>query len=158
MTEHLVRVLDLPVPVDVLWAFHARPDAFALLQPPWERAEIVQPPTSLAVGTRVVLRAYLGPLPVTIEAEHIAYEEGRSFTDTMRRGPFAAWVHEHRCEPTPTGSRLTDAITYELPLGPLGRLVAGAAVRRRLERMFDYRHEVTRRTCEAIAAASPRAP
>ena len=151
MPERLARTLDVPVPVEVLWAFHERPDAFALLQPPWERAEILAPPTSLEVGTRVVLRTYLGPLPLVVEAEHIAYERGRSFTDTMRRGPFARWEHEHRCEATATGSRLTDAITYELPLGALGRWVAGAAVRRRLERMFDHRHEVTRRVCLEMA-------
>ncbi|MEZ4448748.1 MAG: SRPBCC family protein [Nannocystaceae bacterium] len=154
MSERFVRTLELPVPVAILWAFHERPDCFALLQPPWERAEVITPPTSLEVGTRVVLRSRVGPLPVTIEAEHVAYEAGRSFTDTMRRGPFKRWIHEHRCEAIAGGSRLTDAITYELPLGPLGALFGGAMVRRRLDRMFAYRHEVTLKTCLAMAAAA----
>lgn len=158
MPERFVRTLELPVPVAILWAFHERPDAFALLQPPWERAEILVPPRSLAVGARVVLRTHVGPLPVIVEAEHIACEPGRSFTDTMRRGPFRAWVHQHLCEATEGGSRLTDAITYELPLGRLGALVGGPMVRRRLERMFAYRHEVTLRICLEMAAASPEAP
>jgi ligand-binding SRPBCC domain-containing protein len=149
MPERFVRTLELEVPVATLWAFHARADAFALLQPPWEHAEIVELPRSLEVGARAILRTRVGPLWVTIEAEHIAYEPGRSFTDTMRRGPFRAWTHEHRCEPTATGSRLTDTIDYELPLGALGRLVAGTAVRRRLDRLFDFRHAVTRRECLA---------
>ena len=152
MSERFVRTLDLPVPVEILWAFHARPDAFALLQPPWEASEVIELPRSLEVGARAVLRARVGPLSTRIEAEHIAYEAGRSFTDTMRKGPFRAWVHEHLCEPTAEGSRLTDTIDYALPLGALGSLFGGWAVRRRLDRMFAYRHEVTRRECLAMAA------
>jgi hypothetical protein len=47
-----------------------------------------------------------------------------------------------------------DRVDYELPLGALGALgrFGGAAlVRRKLARLFDYRHEVTRRACEDTA-------
>lgn len=152
MAERFVRTLELPVPAAILWAFHERADAFAILQPPWEEAEVVELPRSLEVGARAVIRARVGPLSTRIVAEHIAYEPGRSFTDTMLKGPFRSWVHEHLCEPTAAGSRLTDTIDYALPLGPLGALFGGWAVRRRLDRMFAYRHEVTRRECLAMAA------
>ena len=72
-----------------VFAFHERPGVLALLQPPWAQTEILQPPTSLAVGTRVILRTKLGPFWQTIEAEHVAYEPGRMFADRMVRGPFA---------------------------------------------------------------------
>jgi len=153
MAERLVRVLELPVPVELLWAFHERPDAFALLQPPWEASEVIELPKSLEVGARAVLGAKLGPLTLRIEAEHIAYEQGRSFTDTMLRGPFRSWVHEHLCEPTASGSRLVDTVDYELPFGALGKLIGGAMVRRRLDRLFTYRHEITLRECLAAAEA-----
>jgi len=149
----LVRTLELPVDARILWAFHERADAFALLQPPWERSEVIQLPASLEVGARAILGARLGPLTLRIEAEHIAYEQGRSFTDTMLRGPFRSWTHEHLCEATPTGARLVDTVDYELPLGALGRLFGGGMVRRRLDRLFTYRHEVTLRECAAMARA-----
>jgi ligand-binding SRPBCC domain-containing protein len=132
-----------------VFAFHERRDAFALLQPPWQETEILQPPTSLAVGTRVVLRTKVGPLWQTIEAEHVAYEPGRMFVDRMVRGPFKAWRHRHVV--TPRGDRaalLTDDIEYDLPLGTLGRVFGGPFARRELERLFAYRHEVTRSACE----------
>jgi len=134
---------------ETVFAFHEATDAFERLQPPWQKTEIITPPSSLAVGTRVVLRTKAGPFWQTIEAEHIAYEPGRMFADKMNRGPFASWVHKHIV--TPHGSHestLTDDIEYELPLGALGRLVGGAFARRELERLFAYRHEVTRRACE----------
>lgn len=136
-------------PAEVVFAFHERPDAFALLQPPWQRSEIVQPPSSLVVGTRVVVRVKFGPLWRTIVAEHVEYEAGRMFADRMVQGPFARWLHRHLV--TPRGVNeclLTDDIDYALPLGALGALVGGAIAKSQLERLFAYRHEVTRRECE----------
>lgn len=135
----------IPATVEAVFAFHEAPDAFARLQPPWERVEVLQPPASLEVGTVVIARAYLGPIAVTIEAEHVAYEKNVRFEDVMRRGPFAAWHHKHLFFADPGGCRLRDEIDFALPLGGFGAAIGGGAVRRRLERMFDYRHEETRR-------------
>lgn len=128
-----------------LFAFHERPDAFACLQPPWQTSEILQPPSSLEVGTRVIVRVKIGPVWRTIEAEHVAYEPGVMFADRMVRGPFKSWLHRHIV--TAEGerrSRLTDDVTYELPLGLLGRVFGGAFARQELERLFAFRHEATR--------------
>jgi ligand-binding SRPBCC domain-containing protein len=132
-----------------VFAFHEAPDAFERLQPPWQTTEILQPPSSLETGTRVVLRTKVGPVWQTIVAEHVAYEPGKMFADRMLRGPFASWLHKHIV--TPRGEHeclLTDDIEYELPLGILGRVVGGAYARRNLERLFEFRHRVTREACE----------
>lgn len=128
-----------------LFAFHERPDALELLTPPWQKTEIIQPPSSLAAGTRVKLRTRVGPLWQNIEAEHVSYEKGRSFADRMVKGPFAHWLHRHLVLPSGGGSILRDEIEYELPLGALGQLGGGWFVRRMLERLFAYRHDITRR-------------
>ena len=60
-----------------LFAFHERPDAFELLLPPWQRNEVIRPPSGLEVGTRVELRTRIGPFWIPIVAEHVAYEGGR---------------------------------------------------------------------------------
>lgn len=109
----------------------------------------MQPPRSLEVGTRVILRTRLGPVWQTIEAEHVEYEAGRMFADRMIRGPFRSWLHRHIVEPVDsTSSKLIDDVEYELPLGALGRVLGAAFARRELERLFAYRHEVTKRACE----------
>jgi ligand-binding SRPBCC domain-containing protein len=51
------------------------------------------------------------------------------------------------------GSWLVDHIEYELPLGAIGNLVAGRFVRNKIDKMFDYRHAVTKRACEGEAHA-----
>ncbi len=137
-----------------VFAFHEAADAFERLQPPWQTTEIIRPPSSLEVGTRVELRVKLGPLWQTLVAEHVEYEPGRMFADRMVEGPFAQWLHRHVVTPIAPGRcTLTDEIEYELPLGAVGRIFGGGFARRSLERLFEYRHEVTRKACEATGQA-----
>jgi ligand-binding SRPBCC domain-containing protein len=150
-----VKETVIPASVEAVFAFHERPDAFELLLPPWDRSEVIQPPLSLEVGTKVIVRTKVGPIWTTIEAEHVEYEKNRVFADVMRKGPFAKWHHWHRFFEHPQGCRLVDEIEYEPPLGWLGRLAAPVAIRPRLRKMFDYRHEVTRR--EVLARESSAA-
>lgn len=138
-----------------VFAFHEAPDAFERLQPPWQETEVVEPPTSLEVGTRVVLRIKVGPLWQRMVAEHVAYEPGHMFADRLVEGPFKSFLHHHIVEPQPDGQcALIDDIEYELPLGILGRIFGGWFARRSLERLFAHRHAVTRAACEGKGGAS----
>ena len=143
------RSTTIHAPADVVFAFHERPDALRMLLPPWQNAEVLKPPKSLAVGTEVILRVRIGPFWKTIVAEHVAYEKGRMFADRMLKGPFKSWLHRHLIVPTSASEcTLTDDIDYELPLGALGRLFGTTIARNELDRLFDFRHTVTRRACE----------
>lgn len=148
-----VKESTFAAPAEVVFAFHELPDAFERLQPPWQKVEILQHPSSLEVGTVVRLRVGMPPFGFPsqeIVAEHVAYEPGRSFTDRMVKGPFRQWLHHHLVEPVgPSSAQLVDDVTYELPLPPLGRWFGGWFARRQLERLFTYRHQVTRAWCEA---------
>jgi ligand-binding SRPBCC domain-containing protein len=82
-------------------------------------------------------------------AVHTAYEKGRMFQDTIVQGPFSKWIHTHTMEPDGEGGTwLIDHIEYELPMGAVGSLFGGRFARKKLEKMFDFRHEVTRKACE----------
>jgi hypothetical protein len=77
---------------------------------------------------------------------------GRQFCDRQAHGPFRYWQHRHRFEPDgPSVCQLEDDVEYALPLGRLGGIVAGARVHQKLERMFAYRHAVTKADIEAHA-------
>lgn len=135
----------IAAPRHAVFAFHERPDAFALLQPPWEQTRILRPPTGLEVGTQVRLQTRVGVVWVTIEAEHVAYAKDERFEDVMRSGPFAHWHHKHLFLEQGPHCLLRDEIDYALPFGPLGALAARLVVERKLARMFAYRHDVTER-------------
>jgi len=152
--EHLFFVKEtlLRAPVRTVFAFHERPDALEKLIPPWDSTRIIRPPASLAAGTVVELEMQVGPIKIPIEAVHTAYEKDRFFEDTMRRGPFPHWRHRHVFEPRGDGCLLRDEVEYDPPFGLLGRIVDPWLVRPRLENMFAYRHEVTRRAVEGDGA------
>ena len=75
---------------------------------------------------------------------HEIYEPPTSFVESQVRGPFRRWRHRHLVLPDGDGARLRDELEYELPgdsLAPLLDLV----MRPFLERLFAYRHAITRR-------------
>ncbi|TVR02551.1 MAG: TIGR01777 family protein [Deltaproteobacteria bacterium] len=134
---------EIPVSADTLYAWHARPGAFERLVPPWERVRLRSRTGGVATGARVEMDLLMGPIALRWEAEHVAHEEGRGFTDVARRSPFASWRHVHRFEPVADASCvLRDVIDWRLPLGPLGALGNGFA-RGAIDRMFRFRHRRT---------------
>jgi ligand-binding SRPBCC domain-containing protein len=133
-------------PADV-FRFHERPEAFTLLAPPWEQVRVVaREGRGIEAGVRVTLETRVGPLWLRWVAVHEHYEPGVEFVDRAESGPFRSWRHVHRVESDGAGGAwLIDRVRYELPLDALAQPVAGWWVRRKLDRMFAYRHEVTAR-------------
>ena len=79
-------------------------------------------------------------------AVHQDFEEGHYFSDVQVSGPFAYWKHTHTFEPDgPSACFLEDRVEYALPFGALGRWFAGRYARRKLAKLFEYRHNVMER-------------
>ena len=132
-----------------VFAFHEQPDVLNLLMPPWESARVIQTAKISEVGTSAIIETrILGPIKTRWVAQHTVYDPPHVFEDVQIKGPFRSWRHRHIVEPNAEGAILRDEIDYEPPLGFLGRAVAPLLVQRRLQKLFDYRHEVTRRWCE----------
>lgn len=132
-----------------VFAFHQLPDAFERLLPPWEKAVIVQKADIAVIGSQAVIEQRIfGIVPSRWVAEHTEYEPPQSFTDVQVSGPFSKWRHKHIVEPHPDGAILRDEIDYEPPLGPLGVFAAPLLIEPKIAKMFDHRHEVTRKWCE----------
>lgn len=144
------RSVRIEKPASEVFAWHERPGAFARLAPPWQKLEVISQIGGIRDGARVSLRTKIGPVWVQWDVEHRDYVEGVQFRDVQMRGPFAHWEHLHRVEPADGGRAcvLTDEIKYKLPLGLMGRIGGGAFARRELERLFDYRHAITKADLE----------
>jgi len=137
-----------------LWAWHAAPGALERLTPPWEAVEIVEGGESIADGSRVTLKVGRFPFRQRWIAEHRRVQPGRGFSDVQIRGPFRVWEHDHAFEPDGRdASILSDRIEYELPGGRLLAWLGGPLVRRKLERMFAWRHAETQRALETETTA-----
>lgn len=135
----------IKVPVETLFAWHARNGAINRLTPPWTPLSLVsRKGDGVDQGVEVVFRMKVLGIPMTWEAEHVDCRENCYFKDRQVRGPFALWEHEHLFHSDgPNRSIMEDRVRYRLPMGPAGLPFYGRA-RRELERIFEYRHQVLR--------------
>ncbi|MEO0558072.1 MAG: TIGR01777 family oxidoreductase [Bacteroidota bacterium] len=148
---HFSARLSVPVSAAELFQWHARPGAFQRLTPPWQPVEL-EHYEGIETGSRAVIRLGKGPASIRWIAEHRATSnacvDGESpceFRDIQIQGPFASWAHSHRMIPDgPARSVLDDSVDYQLPLAPLSELAAGWAAEGQIERLFAYRHRITR--------------
>lgn len=148
-TETFTARVTLPVTAAEAFAWHERPGALEALTPPWEHIRLVSMTDGIRSGSRVTVRAKAGVGGVgvwtTWVMEHYGYARGVEFNDRMLRGPFPLWEHRHLFSDNEDGTCvMTDSIRYRVPFGLAGRLAAGWFVRRKLEKLFAWRHAVTR--------------
>lgn len=134
--------LQVPVPVEDLFAWHQRPGAFARLCPPWEPVHILDQSGLIQDGDWLRLR--MGPSQWL--ARHRAYLPNRHFADLQAQGPLAFWYHRHRFKAlSDHESLLEDSIEYQLPFSTLLNPVAPLwepLLQQKLSRMFAYRHRI----------------
>lgn len=134
---------------DRVFAFHELPDAFERLVPPWENATIVQKADISKIGSRAIIEQKIfGIFPSRWVAEHTAYDPPWMFEDVQISGPFKSWRHRHIVEPHSVGAVLRDEIEFEPPMSFLGSLVAPFAIVPKIEKMFEFRHKITKEWCE----------
>jgi hypothetical protein len=150
-----VKQSRIEAPRAEVFAWHAHPAAFARLTPPWERVRIVADSGGIEDGACRVLA--IGWLGLRWVARHEGYRAGEQFRDVQERGPFRRWTHTHTFRDAgPGASILEDRIDYELPLGAFGELLVGWLVRRKLARLFAWRHRATAEALDATRDAGGR--
>ncbi len=133
-----------------VFSFHELPDAFTLLVPPWEDARVIQKADISVIGSRAIIEMkILGLIPTRWVAEHTAYDPPRMFEDIQISGPFKSWRHRHIIEPHEQGALLRDEIDFEPPMSFIGDLAAPIFILPKIKKMFEYRHEVTKKWCES---------
>ncbi|MEI7974120.1 MAG: TIGR01777 family oxidoreductase [Bdellovibrio sp.] len=103
-------------------------------------------PEPLQSGTLIDYRLRIRGIPVYWRTRIENWQPPHQFVDTQLRGPYVSWHHTHRFEEIPGGTLMTDVVRYKLPVGLVGRWVAGAFVRSDVEKIFDFR----RRSCHSL--------
>lgn len=148
--------IQISVPVERLFAWHARDGAIQRLTPPWAPLTLNwRQGKGIDNGVRVGFDMRVFGIPMTWEAEHIDYLENRMFKDRQTRGPFARWEHTHLFSfDGENRSVMTDQVAYHLPMGWLSAPFY-AHVQKQLARIFDYRHRVLARDLACHADKGP---
>jgi ligand-binding SRPBCC domain-containing protein len=100
------------------------------------------------LGEEVTRRAVHFGLPFTMTSRITDFDRPARFVDEQVREPFRCFRHEHHFAPSGSGTVMTDRITFEAPLGPLGWLVERAALTRYLQHLIEERNDFLRRKAE----------
>ena len=132
--------------IDTTFAWFEHEGSFRRLMPPWEVAQEVRADDSLEVGSQRVFKFPAPGAPfinLTWVAEHTGYDKPNYFADTMVKGPFWKWNHDHYLKEENGVTTVVDDVTYSVPFGPLGMLVdkvlGGSLVTGRISSMFKAR-------------------
>ena len=64
------------------------------------------------------------------------------FSDKQLKGPYKTWEHTHRFFQKEKGVLMKDEVKYVLPFGTIGKLVHSLIVRKKIERIFNYRKDI----------------
>ncbi|MFT3677804.1 MAG: SRPBCC family protein [Chitinophagaceae bacterium] len=139
----LKAVQQLPVSIDQAWDFFSSPANLQLITPPEMGFTVI----SLYHGPRIypgqIIEYKLKPLlgiPVYWMTEITHVQDKAFFVDEQRFGPYSLWHHQHHFRTIDRGVEMTDIVHYKLPLAFVGRLMHWLLVRKKLERIFQYRH------------------
>jgi ligand-binding SRPBCC domain-containing protein len=77
------------------------------------------------------------------------FDRPRWFQDSMVHGAFHSFVHDHRFEAVPEGTRMTDVLTFRSPLGFLGALVDRLVMTSYLRRLLTTRNQALQAALES---------
>lgn len=147
MAHVLERSQFVPASPEDVFAFFSNPGNLSRITPPWLRFRIHgAPPASLGAGSRLEYRIAWTLATLRWVTRIVSWDPPTRFVDVQERGPYRKWVHTHVFTPETGGVRMDDRVEYDLPFGPLGRLVHALRVRRQLEGIFDYRRRAIEET------------
>ncbi|MGI9526044.1 MAG: SRPBCC family protein [Weeksellaceae bacterium] len=131
-------------PIDEVWEYFSQPKNLNDLTPPDMGFTITSgEPPKMYEGQIVTYKIEILPgikQNWVTEIKHV--ENQKLFIDEQRFGPYAMWHHEHHFEAISDNQvKMNDIVSYKLPLGFIGNLVAGKMIKKRVHDIFAYRHQ-----------------
>jgi ligand-binding SRPBCC domain-containing protein len=129
------------------WDFFSSPNNLNRITPDEMSFEIIDEDISPMYAGQIIsyiIRPVLNiPINWVTEITHVRQDE--FFVDEQRFGPYKFWHHKHFIKQVPDGVILSDLVHYAMPFGIIGRIVHKMFVRRKLEKIFDYRVEIIKK-------------
>ena len=107
----------------------------------------------LGLGDEVTWRARHFGVRQHLTSRITAFDRPRHFRDSMVRGAFARFDHDHYFEPEGNGTRIRDVFDYDAPLGPLGWVAERVFLSAYMHRFLLTRLRELKRLAESDAHA-----
>lgn len=148
MNQQFAASQFIPLPREAVFSFFATPRNLEAITPGWLRFRIDSRSADRpGVGVEYTYRLLIRGLPFKWKSRITEWVPGERFVDVQLSGPYARWHHTHTFEDAPGGTLVRDHVSYRLPFGALGRILAGRMVQADVRRIFAHRK---RRTDELL--------
>ncbi len=103
---------------------------------------------TIEAGDQLLWRGWKFGLPQMHETLITGFERPVFFQDTMGRGRFATFQHDHRFKETPGGTLLEDELRFSMPLGFAGEFVGRVVMVPHIRGLLRRRFALLKRLAE----------
>ncbi len=144
-TYVLERTQTIKATLDQTWDFFSSPENLNKLTPNNMGFDIMTPKPIPKMYEGQILEYKVRPIlnvPIYWKTEISEVRPKYFFIDNQIRGPYKLWKHKHTFEEIGDKVKMTDHVTYIIPMGLIGSLAHWLYVKQRLADIFDYRFKV----------------
>ncbi len=128
--------------IEEMWDFMSSPQNLKKITPTKMGFDIRTPnlPDKIYEGMIIsyTVRPLLGiPTQWVTEITHV--RDQSYFVDEQRVGPYKLWHHQHIILPQNNGVLMKDIVSYQPPLGVLGKVANTLVIKKTLNEIFNFR-------------------
>lgn len=137
----LKRTQFVKTDLQTCWDFFSSPKNLKEITPDYMGFDVlVDVPEKMYEGLMIeyIVKPLLG-IPMTWITEIKYVHDKEFFVDEQRKGPYKIWHHEHHFKEVEGGVEMIDIVSYEIPLGVLGKIAHPIFVKNKLDEIFNYR-------------------
>jgi len=130
----------IPQSLDKTFSFFKKCENLETLTPEFMNFRIVDKSTEILIeGTTINYRLSFHGIPFGWQSQITEWKPNKGFADIQTKGPYSFWHHKHEFEEKNGGTLIKDHVTYKVPFGIVGDLLAHNFIKKDLESIFSFR-------------------
>ncbi|MCO5234509.1 MAG: SRPBCC family protein [Chitinophagales bacterium] len=145
MKHELYREQQLNCDLQTAWDFFSSPMNLPKITPKDMAFTVLSEQKTNKIFEGMIIDYTVSPLlgiPLKWKTRITSVIPNKSFTDFQEKGPYKLWNHHHEFIPNEKGVLMIDKVDYELPFGLLGNIAHALFVKKKLEKIFNYRFQI----------------
>jgi len=133
---------ELPISLEKAWKFFSDPKNLKDITPNELNFNIISGANKSIYAGQIIQYKVSPVLGINLkwvtEITHV--KENEYFVDEQRFGPYSLWHHKHFFKKINGGILMEDIVDYKIPYGLIGQFAHVIFVKKKLEKIFKYRH------------------
>ena len=133
---------ELPISLEKEWKFFSDPKNLKDITPNEMNFNIISGADKSIYAGQIIQYKVSPVLGINLkwvtEITHV--KENEYFVDEQRFGPYSLWHHKHFFKKINGGILMEDIVDYKIPYGLIGQFAHVIFVKKKLEKIFNYRH------------------